>query len=78
MTTTSKPKKLTIKYWNTLSEATKRRAILCVFPIQVGLADMLIDEKPNLKNPWWQMIFAKIKIPTIGHYKFICNQTYYM
>lgn len=72
-------KKLTQAYWKSLQEGTKRRALTCVFPINPAIVDMLIDMRPNVKDPWWRIVFSKVRIPEKGSpYKFVVNGTYYM
>lgn len=59
-----KTKKMTIRYWNGLSEDSKRRALTFVFPIHPACVNMLLKEKPKLKgNPWWEMVWKKVRIP---------------
>lgn len=72
-------KKLTIKYWNSLSVDTKARAIKCVFPLMGNSLNYLVHEKPDPKSDtWWQLILKKVHIPSDNsHYKFIVNNTYY-
>lgn len=43
----SKTTKMTLKYWQSLSEDSKRRALTCVFPLHKAIVDMLIDDKPK-------------------------------
>ena len=71
-------KKITINYWNTLSRGSRERALCHVFPINRSIVDMLLDEKPNLKNsPFWKMVWQKIRIPEKGsYYKTVFHGTY--
>jgi len=70
-------KKLTQRYWNSLSEGSRKRALTHVFPLQTGLVDMLVNETPNLESPWWKIVFRKARIPEDHtHYKTVINQTY--
>lgn len=74
-------KKLTIKYWNTLEEGSKRRCLTCVFPLHKPIVDMLMDEKPNKDEPFWKIVFKKVRVPEpdergYRHYKTIVNKTY--
>ena len=71
-------KKLTIRYWQSLSPDTKKRAIKCVFPLMGRSLHYLVNEKPDQKEVWWEMIFRKVRVPSDNsHYKFIVNNTYY-
>ena len=71
-------KKMTINYWNTLSRGSRERALCHVIPINRSIVDMLLDEKPNLKNsPFWKMVWQKIRIPEKGsYYKTVFHGTY--
>ena len=75
-------KKMTIKYWNSLKEGSRRRALTSVFPTMKGCVDMLMDDKPDPKNnPWWKMVWKKVRIPETDkngyrHYKTYVNHTY--
>ena len=70
-------KKLTIKYWNSLSEDSKRRALQHCFPTMKPVVEMLLAEKPEKDKHWWKTIFDKVRIPeTYGSYKTVVNQTY--
>ena len=74
-------RKLTIKYWNSLSEGSRKRALMYCFPINSEIADMLLGDKPQKDNPWWKMVFAKVRIPEpdangYRHYKTVVNNTY--
>ena len=75
----SKTKKMTLHYWNSLSEGSKRRALTCVFPLHKAVVDMLIDDQPKPKDdPWWKMVWSKVRIPEAdaGGYKTVVNRTY--
>jgi len=75
----AKTRKMTKAYWKTLGDGTKRRALMCCFPIHPAIVDMLFDMQPNLQDPWWPMVFSKVRIPEKGcPYKFAVNHTYYM
>ena len=68
---------MTLKYWAALSESSKKRALTYVFPIHPAIVEMLMNEKPDLRSGWWQMVFKKVRIP--GHesyYKTVVNNTY--
>ena len=74
---TQKTKKMTLKYWNSLSDGAKKRALTCVFPLHKAIVEMLLNEKPDLKSEWWQMVFKKVRIPAPGsYYKTVVNNTY--
>ena len=78
----SKTTKMTLKYWQSLSEGSKRRALTCVFPLHKDIVDMLIDDKPKPKeDPWWKMVWRKVRVPEADskgyrHYKTVVNRTY--
>ena len=78
----SKTSKMTLKYWNSLDEGSKRRALTCVFPLHKATVDMLMDEKPDPKsNPWWKIVWTKVRIPQADangyrHYKTVVNKTF--
>ena len=70
-------KKMTLSYWNSLSRGSKYRALCFVFGPHQCLANIYADEKPNLKDGMWKLIFKKIHIPEDhSHYKTCVNQTY--
>ncbi len=78
----SKTSKMTLKYWNSLDEGSKRRALTCVFPLHKATVDMLLTDKPNPKDdPWWKMVWRKVRIPEADergyrHYKTVVNRTW--
>lgn len=77
----SKSKKMTIKYWNGLSEGSRKRALQYCYPIHPSIVDMLLDEKPTtqeIKNGWWTIVFRKVRIPDDNSYyrTVIDNRTY--
>ena len=77
----AKNKKLTIKYWKSLSKGSKERALKFVFPISPAIVSMLLDEDPTteeIKHGFWSIVFRKIKIPhDPSHYKTVfMNSTY--
>lgn len=48
-----------------------------------ALVKMLIDEDPKKDDPWWKLVFKKVRVPEpdehgYRHYKTIVNHTYYM
>ena len=68
----AKTKKMTLKYWASLSEGSKRRALTYCFPLHKATVDMLMNDKPNPK---------KVRIPEADangyrHYKTVVNKTY--
>ena len=69
-------KSLTIKYWNTLERSSKERALSMVYGNQYGIINMLLNEKPHKKNPFWKIVFSKVKIAEDEHYKTIVSGTY--
>ena len=72
-----KTKKMTIKYWNSLSDGAQKRALTYVFPLHKAIVEMLMNEKPDLKSDWWQLVFKKVRIPAPGsYYKTVVNNTY--
>lgn len=75
-----KTKKMTLAYWIGLSEGTKKRALTYVFPTQPACVNMLLNEKPNVKqSPWWQMVWDKVRIPdNHSHYKLVINRETYI
>lgn len=77
--TKNKTRAMTIKYWLTLSEGSRRRALTYCFPIHKSIVNMLMDQSPDRKDPWWQLVFKKVRIPEEGSaYKTVVNQTYPM
>ena len=72
-----KTKEMTLKYWAALSESSKKRALQYCFPIHKAIVEMLMNEKPDQKSGWWQMVFKKVRIPAPGsYYKTVVNNTY--
>ena len=47
-----------------------------VFGNQHGIINMLLNEPPNKKSPFWKIVFSKVKISEDNHYKTIVNGTY--
>lgn len=77
----AKTKKMTIKYWNSLEKGSKYRALCFVFGPHKFSAEMYADEKPDLKDGMWKLIFRKVRIPEPDErgyrfYKTVVNQTY--
>lgn len=74
-----KTKKMTISYWNALSQDSKKRALTYVFPIHPECVKMLLKQKPKVNNPWWQMVWDKVRIPEDNsHYKVVINKETYI
>ena len=69
-------RKMTLKYWNSLSKGSKERALYHVFPTMQFTVEMLLDEKPNLKNDLWKFVWRKVSIPVDSYYKTVVNGTY--
>ena len=78
----AKTKKMTLKYWDSLSEGSKRRALTYCFPLHKATVDMLMNYKPNPKDDaWWGLVWRKVRIPEADangyrHYKTVVNNTY--
>lgn len=70
-------KKVSIKYWNTLSKGSKERALTACFPNNPVTVKMMVEEKPDLKSGIWKLAFSMIKVPDDGHYKTCINRVYY-
>lgn len=69
-------KKLTIKYLNSLSEDSRRRALQHCFPTMKPVVEMLLAEKPEKDQRWWKIVFEKVRIPeTGGLYRTVVNGT---
>ena len=74
-------RKLTIKYWNSLEEGSRKRALQFCYPTLPATVDMLLNEKPNKDNPWWKRVFDKVRIPEADangrqYYKTVVDHTY--
>ena len=70
-------KKMTLKYWGTLDEGSKRRALTHVFPINNPIVQIMLDEKPDKRKTLWQIVFQEIRIPEDNsRYKTIVHNTY--
>ena len=77
----AKTKKMTLKYWASLREGSKRRALTYCFPLHKSIVDMLLDDKPKPKDFWWGLVWRKVRIPEADakgyrHYKTVVNNTY--
>jgi len=73
----AKTKKMTLKYWNTLDEGSRRRALTCVFPLNKFAVDLMLDEKPDpKKSELWRLVWLKVRIPIGGYSKTVVNNTY--
>ena len=75
-----KTKKMTLRYWNSLSEGSKKRALTYCFPIHPSTVEMLLNEKPDPNDgTWWAYVWKKVRIPVgMGSYKTCVNNTYLM
>lgn len=74
-------RKLTIKYWNSLEEGSRKRALQFCYPTLPATVDMLLNEKPKKDNPWWKRVFDKVRIPEADangrqYYKTVVDHTY--
>ena len=69
-------RKMTLKYWNSLSKGSKERALHHVFPTLKYTVEMLLDEQPNLKNGLWKLVWRKVRIPIESYYKTVVNGAY--
>lgn len=77
--TKAKTRAMTIKYWLSLSEGSKKRALTYVFPIHKSIVEMLMDQTPSRKDHWWQYVFKKVRIPEDGSsYKTVINNSIYL
>ena len=77
----TKNKKLTIKYWCSLSRGSRERALKFCFPISPSIVEMLLDETPTtseIKNGFWLVVFRRITIPQDHSFYKTCymNETY--
>ncbi len=77
----NKNKKLTIKYWCSLSRGSRERALKFCFPISPSIVEMLLDETPTkfeIKEGFWRVVFQRITIPRDHSFYKTCfmNQTY--
>lgn len=77
----TKNKKLTIKYWCSLSRGSRERALKYCFPISPSIVEMLLEEKPTtseIKNGFWLVVFRRITIPQDHSFYKTCfmNETY--
>lgn len=70
-------KKMILKYWGSLDEGSKRRALTHVFPINNPIVQILMNEKPDKKKTLWQLVFQEVRIPEDNsHYKTMVHNTY--
>ena len=78
----SKTKRMTLTYWKSLDDGSKRRALTHVFPTMKPCVDMLMNDTPDPKNdPWWKLVWKKVRIPEpdskgYRYYKTCVNHTY--
>ena len=70
-------KQLTIKYWKSLPESSKKRALTYVFPTMQAVVEMLLEETPKKDSSWWKLVFKKVRVPVDQncHYKTVVNHT---
>ena len=76
-----KTRKMTIKYWNSLEEGSRKRALQFCYPTLPATVEMLLNDKPRKDDPWWKRVFDKVRIPELdanGHqyYKTVVDHTY--
>lgn len=70
-------KKMTLKYWGSLDEGSKRRALSYIFPINNPIVQIRMNEKPDKKKTLWQLVFQEVRIPEDNsHYKTVVHNTY--
>ena len=74
-------RKLTIKYWNSLEEGSRKRALQFCYPTLPATVDMLLNDKPRKDDPWWKRVFDKVRIPETDangrqYYKTVVDHTY--
>lgn len=69
---------MTLKKWNSLEKATKKRALTAAYPNQDVLVNILLNETPDLNSFWWKRAFKIIKDADDPHWKIYVNKTYYM
>lgn len=70
-------KKMTLKYWGSLDEGSKRRALTHVFPINNPIVQILMNEKPDKKKNLWQIVFKEVRILEYNsHYKTVVHNNY--
>ena len=70
-------KKMTLKYWASLDEGSKRHSLTHVFPLNKPIVQILMSEKPDKKNVMWQVVFQEVRIPEDNRrYKTVVHNTY--
>ena len=70
---------MTIKYWNSLSENSRLRALKHVFPLMPATIEMMALEKPDLTNGLWKTVFKMVRIPEPGsYYKIVVHNNTYL
>lgn len=70
-------KKMTLKYWGSLDEGSKRRALTHVFPIKNPIVQILMNEKPDKKKNLWKIVFKEVRIPEDNrHHKTVVHNNY--
>jgi len=66
-----------MKYWDSLEQGSKKRALAHVFSGNAPLVQILLNEKLDRDNTLWQIVFKKVRIPEDNsHYKTIVHKTY--
>ena len=76
-----KTKKMTIKYWNSMEEGSRKRALQFCYPTLPATVEMLLNDKPRNHDPWWKRVFDKVRIPEADangrqYYKTVVDHTY--
>ena len=74
-------RKMTIKYWNSLEEGSRKRALQFCYPTLPATVEMLLNDKPRKDDPWWKRVFDKVRIPEADangrqYYKTVVDHTY--
>jgi hypothetical protein len=72
---------MTIKYWNSLEEGSRKRALQFCYPTLPATVEMLLNDKPRKDDPWWKRVFDKVRIPEADangrqYYKTVVDHTY--
>jgi len=66
-----------MKYWASLEEGSRERALAHVFPGNAPLVQILMSEKPDRDNTLWQIVFKEVRIPeNTSLYRTVVHQTY--
>lgn len=66
----NRTKKMTLKYWKSLDEGSRKRALTCVYPLMPSLVEMLLkDDNPDPRDDcWWEKVFRKVRQPIPSEY----------